>query len=97
MIKIGIVRYNPMDFRIYYPSENSVNQPCITIEWIEESRVNTRITFKSEEKRDAELKAWDEAFLVVKDGKVVMNPIPMDLPFIIGGGGNDPSGGISLQ
>ena len=97
MIKTKRFRYNPMDFKVYYPYENPVGNACIVIEWIPVGSTDTTIVFASEEERDAELKAWDEALLIVKDGKVVVNPMSMDLPFIIGGGGNDPSGGVSLQ
>jgi hypothetical protein len=97
MIKTNSFRYNPMDFRVYYPHENPVGNPCIVIEWIQVETTDTTIVFASEKERDDELKVWDEALLIVKDGKVVVNPMPIDLPFIIGGGGNDPSGGISLQ
>ena len=88
MIKIDKKRYNPMDFRIYYAHERPSGplQSCIIIEWIDKDRSDTTISFDSEEERDNELKAWDEALLIVKDGKVVRG-MPIDLPFLIDEGG----------
>ena len=96
MIKVKNRRYNPMDFRSYYPYINPNNQPCIAIEWIDKDTKDTVILFANKEERDNVLKAWDEALLIVDDEKVLRGT-PLDLPFLIDEGGLGGMGGINLQ
>jgi hypothetical protein len=95
MIKVEDKRYNPADFRKYYPIVNPHGEHCIVIEWIFQNN-DSIICFNDQKSRDDTLNAWDEALLLVNDGKVVMRE--MDVPFLLGGGGQfSPPGGIDLH
>ena len=96
MIKVKNTRYNPMEFRKYYPFTNPGGEHCIAIEWNDPTQRDSIIPFDNERERNAELDAWDEVLLIVKDGKVVVREMPVDFPFIVEGGGG-PTGGINLQ
>ena len=97
MIKVQDKRYNPADFREYYPITNPNGDSCIVVVWIHAGiKPDSIISFDDQKSRDDTLNAWDEALLLVNDGKVVMRE--MDVPFLLGGGGEfSPPGGIDLH
>ena len=95
VLKLNNKRYNPREFRSYYPHTMPVGNPAIVIEWRETGRPDEIIPFETEEERDLHLKAWDEVLLMVDEGQVVVDY--QEVPMIFGGGGMGSPGGIDLH